>query len=162
MPKTTTHKVLVLLVVALLLTNLAVLYYFTGKKEEPKSSGDRQLEWIKKELQLTDAQATTYLSLRHKRDSLLKPLNTSLRQSKLKMIALLRQPDAPDSAVRAVAADITAHQLPIEEQYYQHFRRVQAMCTPEQLPILDSMMVRMVNRNTGGNTASRDSSGNRR
>ncbi|TAD82719.1 MAG: periplasmic heavy metal sensor [Bacteroidetes bacterium] len=158
MSKTITYKVLVLLVLALLITNLGMLYYFTGKKDEPKNSGDRQVEWLKKELKLSDAQTQTYVNLRHKRDSLLMPLNATLRQSKLKMIALLRQPSVPDSIVRSIAAEITDHQLPIEEQYYQHFRRVQAMCNAEQLPILDSIMVRMVTRNTGG----KDSSANRR
>lgn len=160
MANTSTNKVLVILVIALLLTNLGMLYYFTRKKEDPKQTGDRQLEWVKKELKLTDAQAINYLALRQKRDSILKPLNTSLRESKLKMLTLITQPNVNDSAAVAVANEITRRQQPIEVEYYYHFKRIQNLCAPEQQPLLDSLLLRMINRNTG--TMPRDSSGNRR
>jgi periplasmic protein CpxP/Spy len=159
MANTATNKILVTLVVALLCTNLALIYYFTrrhGSADARNGSGDRQLEWIKKELQLTEAQTAQYLALRQKRDSLLRPLNEQLRESKMKMLELLRQPGPNDSLVQRVAAEITRHQQPIEREYFEHFRRVQALCTPTQRTNFDSMLVRMILRNTGGAPPSRD------
>lgn len=145
---------LVILVVVLVLNNIAMLIYFTrGKKEEaPKSRSDRQVEYIRKEMKLTDEQLERYKALRSYRDSIVRPLNDSLRVAKMRMIDHLRlPPDAvPDSALDRVAAEIADRQKPIEKEFYNHFRRVQALCNPEQLKTLDSMLVRMVIRNTGG------------
>jgi protein CpxP len=155
-----TNKILVILVAVLLLTNLSMLYYFSPKKEETKSGSDRQLDWVKKELRLSDAQVAAYLELRHKRDSILKPLNNSLRESKLKIVAILQQPAINDSAVQALADEISTKQQPIEKEYFYHFSRIKAMCTPEQQALFDSVLIRMINRNTGA--PQRDSANNKR
>ena len=52
--------------------------------------------------------------------------------------------------VEQTAAEITEKQKGIEVAYYYHFRRVQALCRPDQLPLLDTVLTRMVMRNTGG------------
>jgi periplasmic protein CpxP/Spy len=142
-------KMLVVLVIVLVLTNLGMLYYLLQyQKEEKKSKTDKQIEWITKELQLDNDQVKRYIALRATRDSVLQPLNEHLQAAKMKMVNLLQKPSntVPDSTVAATATEITAAQKGIEIAYYDHFRRMQALCHPEQLPRLDSMLIRMVTR----------------
>jgi protein CpxP len=146
-------KMLVILVVVLLLTNAAMLYYFTrDNKEEPKTRSERQVEYIRKELKLDDKQLAAYKALRVQRDSIMKPMNESLRVAKMKMINYLKKPanTVPDSLISQTATEITQRQKAIEEAFYYHFRRIQSICRPEQLSLFDSILVRMVIRNTGG------------
>lgn len=151
------NKVLVMLVVALLLTNLGMLWYFNRETKEATqvlSRSERMAEMMKKELGFSDAQALEYLRLRQLRDSLMQPLNQELRAAKMEMIQLLRQPNVPDSVALAAASKIAARQAPLEMEYYRHFRRMQALCEAGQLGAFDSMLVRMVKRNTGDTTSS--------
>jgi periplasmic protein CpxP/Spy len=151
MNNTGRNKILLLIIVALVITNLGMVWYFTKpeKEEKPKSRADRMTEYVKKELNFSDEQAKEYLALRQKRDSMMKPLNLDMRQARLEMIALLNQPNAPDSVLKAAFQKIGDKQVPIEMEYYEHFKRVQALCKPDQLPRYDSMLIKMVYRNTG-------------
>lgn len=156
-------KMLLILVVVLLLTNVAMLYYFTREtKETPKeevktdtlSRNEKQVEYVRTSLKLDEKQLAAYRALRAQRDSIVRPMNEALRVVKMKMIGFLKQPatEIPESLVAQTAADITAKQKEIEIAYYYHFRRVQAICRPDQLPLLDSVLTRMVIRNTGGDS----------
>jgi hypothetical protein len=51
-----------------------------------------------------------------------------------------------------VAEKIAAKQVPIEMEFYRHFIRVKAMCQPQQYSAFDSLLNRMVRRNTGDTT----------
>lgn len=150
------NKVLLLLLVILVVTNVGMLWYFTRETKEeakPLSRSERMAEMMKKELGFDDAQAQEYLRLRQLRDSLMQPLNQDLRAAKMEMIELLRQPNVPDSLARQAAEKIASKQGPLEMEFYNHFRRIQALCKPEQLAPFDSMLVRMVKRNTGDTSA---------
>jgi periplasmic protein CpxP/Spy len=149
------NKVLLSLLVLLLVTNVGMLWYFTREEKieaKPVSRTERMAAMVQKELSLTDEQKQQYITLRLKRDSLLAPLNADLRAAKVEMINLLKQDNVPDSVVQAVAEKIAARQVPIETEFYRHFIRVKAMCQPQQYSAFDSLLNRMVRRNTGDTT----------
>jgi len=151
MTSTGRNKMLVILVAVLLLTNAAMLYYLVRDyKEDKKTRTEKQVDWVKKELRLDETQLNQYIGLRATRDSIMKPMNEALRAAKMKMIGYLKlPPDAvPDSLVVKTAAEITGCQKDIEVAYYHHFRRMQTICRPDQLHLLDSILVQMVNRTT--------------
>jgi len=151
MTSTGRNKMLVILVGVLLLTNVAMLYYLVRDyKEDKKSRSEKQVDFVKKELHLDDTQLNQYLGLRVTRDSIMKPMNDALRAAKMKMVGYLKLPSSavPDSLVANTAAEITSHQKDIEVAYYHHFRRMQTICRPDQLHLLDSILVQMVNRTT--------------
>lgn len=150
------NKVMVLLLVVLLGTNLGMLWYFTRETKEeskPLTRSERMAEMMKKDLGFDDAQAQEYLKLRQMRDSIMRPLNMELRQAKMEMIELLRKTDVPDSVALRVASKVAAKQVPLEMEFYNHFRRLKALCKPAQEASFDSMLVRMVKRNTGDTSA---------
>lgn len=149
------NKVLLSLLVLLLLTNIGMLWYFTREEKieaKPVSRTERMAVMVQRELNLTEEQKQQYIALRLKRDSLLAPLNADLRAAKLEMINLLKQDSVPDSVVLAVAQKIAARQVPIETEFYKHFIRIKAMCQPQQYSAFDSLLIRMVRRNTGDTT----------
>jgi len=146
-------KFLVILVIILLLTNLGMLWYFTSsdKKEkqgEKMSRNEKQVAFMTKQLNLDSSQRDNYIALRARRDSVLNPLNDSLREAKLKLVSYLKD-NVSDSQVMAAIDDIAARQKPIELEFYRHFSRVRSMCKDAQAAKYDSMLVNMVNKNTG-------------
>lgn len=148
------NKMLVSLLVILLLTNCVSLFFFLkDNRELNKSRDEKQVEYMRRELGLSDEQLAEYKRLREYRDSLMAPLYDSLRESKFKMISYLRQPatSVPDSVIRQAATEISNRQQAIEVAFYQHFRRVQSICKPAQMPLFDSVLTKMVYRTTGKN-----------
>lgn len=143
-------KILVILVIVLLVTNAAMLYYISacGKKEEfkPMARG----EWVARELKLDSSQKKAFQGLREKRDSLLKNMQMELRTAKLNLISLAKQPTPSDSSVDAAIKEVTAKQYFIEKEYFEHYLRMRSTLNESQHPLLDSMLIKMVIRNTGG------------
>lgn len=142
------NRTLLILIVVLLATNFTLLYLLLRPQEKPPelSRSERMARLLEQKLNFDATQKTQYLKLREYRDSLMHPLQVDLRDAKLQMIELLRRPDVPDTTVLATARQIAERQIPVEIAFYHHFRRIQAICQPEQLPRLDSMLVNMVNR----------------
>lgn len=149
------NKVLLVLILVLLATNLGMLWYFTRESKveaKPLTRTERMAEMMRKELGFNDDQVQQYIALRLRRDSLMQPLNLELRQAKMNFIELLRQPNVPDSVVQKAALEVAMKQVPIEVAFFQHFKRIQGLCTPAQLNSFDSLLARMVRRNTGDTT----------
>jgi hypothetical protein len=144
---------LVILVIVLLITNIGMLWYFTSDKKsndgEKMSKNDRQVAFMTRQLTLDSIQRENYIALRVRRDSVLNPLNDSLREAKLKLVSYIKQDQVSDSLVMAAIDGIAARQKPIELEFYRHFTRVRSMCKDAQVAKYDSMLVNMVNRNTG-------------
>lgn len=146
------NKVLLVLIMVLLATNFGMLWYFTRESKvetKPVSRTERMGDMMRKELGFNDDQVQQYITLRLRRDSLMQPLNLELRQAKMNFLELLRQPNVPDSLVQKAALEVALKQAPIEVEFFQHFKRIQALCSQEQLGSFDSMLSRMVRRNTG-------------
>lgn len=154
MSKANSNKGLMILVALLVLTNVAMLWYFTRppKEEKPLTRSEKMAEYMKKELRLDDAQTQQYLQLRHLRDSLLAPLQAQSRAAKMEMLALLKQPNVPDSVVRMAAEKVAQKQVDLELAYFNHFKRIVNICKPEQQPYFEEVLNRMVRRNTGDTT----------
>lgn len=151
------HKILLVLIGALLATNLGMLWYFTHQNKQqakPISRSERMTEMMKKELNFSEEQVQKYQQLRARRDSILQPMNAELRTAKMDMLQLLQQKDLADTTIAAAATRVAQEQAKLEVAFFHHFKRVQAICQPNQLPLLESMLEKMVRRNTGDTTLS--------
>jgi len=152
MSNTSNKPALIILIVILLITNLGMLWYFTrDAKEEvkPLSRTERMAEMMRKELDFDSSQTQEYINLRNRRDSIMAPMNAELRQAKIDMINLLSTEGVTDSMLLVAAEKVAAKQVPIEVAFHHHFKRIQAICNQQQLKKYDSMLLRMVRRNTG-------------
>lgn len=148
------NKILVVVVIVLLLTNLGVLYFYNRPEthgfDKEKSKNEQMADWMRKELGFNELQASKYIKLREKRDSLMMPLQAELKIAKLNFLTLLSSNNVKDSVIENASKRIAQKQIPIDIAYFWHFKRVQDLCTPEQQPLLDSMLQRMVIRSVGG------------
>jgi len=79
-------------------------------------------------------------------------MQLELRAAKLNLLSLLWQNNKADSAIQASIDSVAAKQKPIELEYYSHYQRMLALLKPNQIVLFDSVLSRMVRRNTGGDT----------
>ncbi len=147
------NKTLLMLIGVLLITNFVMLYLLTKPvaKEPEISRSERMAKMLQKDLGLDSAQIYKYLELREFRDNQLKPLQQDLRQSKLEMMDLLKLDSISKEQIELAAEKVASKQPPIEVAFFEHFQRLQQMLRPDQKMQFDSLLVRMVNRSTGGN-----------
>ncbi|HSC54911.1 MAG TPA: hypothetical protein VLC98_14860 [Phnomibacter sp.] len=156
MRNSSSKPALIILIVVLILTNAGMLWYFTrDTKEETKqlSRTERMAEAMRKEIGFDGAQISEYINLRNRRDSIMAPMYLELRAAKFDMVKLLNAEGVTDSMLVQAAQKVAAKQVPIEVAFHQHFKRIQAICNAEQLKRLDTMLNKMVRRNTGDTTA---------
>ena len=70
------------------------------------------------------------------------------RNEKIKdsLYNLLQNPQADDSAAKAIANQIGEKQEEWEMLIFHHFEKVRAICDSSQLPKLDTLVHRMINK----------------
>jgi Spy/CpxP family protein refolding chaperone len=154
------NKTLLLLIGVLLIANFVMLYLLLKPEVKPSelTRVERMVKMLQDELGLDSMQTEAYLLLREYRDKQLKPLQDSMKTAKTEMVVLLRKDGLTDIVVNEAARKVGDEQALIEIAYFEHFKRMQQLLTPEQQPKFDSLLFRMVNRsNTDDNQRNRDS-----
>ena len=142
------NKNLLIIIAVLLLTNIAVLGYFLWyKKTDVPVRNDRDrngiADMLQKEVGFTDAQVAEYKILKEKQRGTIRPMFDDMRKSKDSLFKLLGVSGLSDSTLNSITDGIAHKQKLLEIETFQHFKRVRALCTPEQEAKYDSMIVRM-------------------
>ncbi len=145
---TTRNRNLLIIIGVLLLTNIAVLAYFLTPK---KASGAAQSEQrdrsgvadqLQKEVGFNDEQLAQYKLLKEKQRQTLKPMFDDMRKAKDSLFRLLSF-EVSDSVMNNAANVIAQKQKALDLQTLTYFKQVRALCTPEQQPKYDSLILRM-------------------
>jgi protein CpxP len=141
------NRNLLIIIGVLLLTNIAVLVYFLGQKKPEKSPHDEKRagisEMLQKEVGFTDEQTAQYKQLKEKQKETIRPMYDDMRKAKDSLFKLLSYPETNDSLLTKIADAIAQKQKALDLQTFNHFKRVRTLCTPEQQPKYDSMILRM-------------------
>jgi len=144
------NRNLLIIIGVLLLTNIAVLVYFLGQKKSTKpvtshSEKDKNgiAEMLQKEVGFNDEQTAQYKQLKEKQRETIKPMYDDMRKAKDSLFRLLSYPETNDSLLNKMADAIAQKQKALDLQTFNHFKRVRTLCTPEQQPKYDSMVLRM-------------------
>jgi Spy/CpxP family protein refolding chaperone len=146
---TSRNKNLLFIIAALLLTNVAVLAYFLWiKQPEHKRTGfDNKKDWmagkLKEEVGFNDEQVAQYKQLKEEQKATIRPLYDEMRKAKDSLFRLLSDPGLSDSIINKVSDVIAQKQKALDLQTFNHFKKVRALCTPEQQSKYDSMVLRM-------------------
>ncbi len=146
MSTTSRNKNLLFIIAALLLTNIAVLAYFLWiKQPEPKRGQNKNgmSEMLQKEVGFSDEQVAQYKQLKEQQLTSIKPMFDEMRKAKDSLFRLLSDPNANDSVINKATDAIAQKQKILDLQTFNHFKKVRALCTPEQQPKYDSMVQRM-------------------
>jgi capsular polysaccharide biosynthesis protein len=146
----TRNRNLLIIIAVLLLTNAAVLAYFIGQKKNTKgasSNVDRDrsgvAEMLQKEVGFNEEQTAKYKEMKEKQQEKIHPVYDDMRKAKDSLFRLLSYPGTSDSVVNKMADVIAQKQKALDVETFNHFKRVRTLCTTDQLPEYDSMVLRM-------------------
>ena len=99
------NRTLILLIVVLLLTNGIMLFLLTRDEKasaEPElSRSERMIKMVQNELGLDSSQVKEYIALRSLRDSLLKPIQSEMRNNKMAIMDLVKTPQVDTVALES-------------------------------------------------------------
>ena len=144
------NRNLLIIIGVLLLTNIAVLVYFLGEKKPAKPGASHSekdkagiAEMLQKEVGFTDEQTAQYKQLKEKQKETIRPMYDDMRKTKDSLFRLLSYPETNDSLLNKISDAIAQKQKSLDLQTFNHFKRVRTLCTPEQQPKYDSMVLRM-------------------
>jgi len=145
MKQFTQNKFLVLLVAILLVANLCLMLYFFVYKNRHEPERSRPVsDFVQKELGLNADQTEKFKQLRDQHRAAVKPVVDEMKKLKDSLYNLLQNPQANDSAAKAIAKQVGDKQEEWEMLIFHHFEKVRAICDSSQLPKLDTLVHRMI------------------
>jgi predicted nuclease with TOPRIM domain len=133
----------ILVLLNLVLIGLIVGPQF-GKKEYDRRDGDRRSAYIAKKLGFTEVQKEAYNQLNTNHRAETKALQQKVDEMRREMFRLSRLSDVPVEQVDSLTNEIGSLVSNMEFRTYEHISNVRALCTPEQLQQLDSLVQRMI------------------
>ena len=101
---------------------------------------------MQRELGLNPEQAEKFKQLRDEHRAAVKPVVDEMKRLKDSLYDLLQDPQTSDSSARAIAEQIGDKQEEWEILIFHHFEKVRAICDSNQLPKLDTLVHRMINK----------------
>jgi protein CpxP len=148
---TTRNRNLLIIIGVLLLTNVAVLVYFLGQKrnsgmEQRERERSTVTEMLQDEVGFNGEQTAKYKELKDKQRERIRPMYDNMRKAKDSLFRLLSYPDTPDSLLNKAAEVIAQRQKELDIETFNHFKRVRTLCTPDQLPQYDSLVLRLLRK----------------
>jgi hypothetical protein len=147
MKQFTQNKFLVLLVAILLVANLCLmLYFFVYKNRHETERSHPGSDYMQKELGLNPDQTEKFKHLRDEHRAAVKPIVDDMKRLKDSLYNLLQDPQTNDSSAKAIAEQIGDKQEEWEILIFHHFEKVRAICDSNQLPKLDTLVHRMINK----------------
>lgn len=145
------NKPLIFIIAILLVTNIALLVFFLNyskpsKAGEKGTRGGMVSAALKKDVGFSDEQISEYKKMKEEQFKTMRPIMDDIRKSKDSLFRLLGSATAEDSTVDQLAGDIAMKQKEMDLLAFAHFKRIRTLCTPDQLPKYDSMVVKMIRK----------------
>lgn len=133
-----------------------------GKRDHDRRNGDRRSEYLAKKLGFSAEQKQTYDSLNTSHKTETKELQQRIDEKRREMFRLTRVEGVSIETVDSLTTEIGMLVSSMEFRTYEHISNIRALCTPEQLQELDSLVQRMIKsrRDREGERKTPQSSGN--
>jgi hypothetical protein len=146
------YKLLLLVIIALFITNIGLLYFYVWKKKYTphKSMKEQVLSRLENEVGFNKQQLAAYDSMRTKHFESIGPMFEELRLAKDSFFRLIHEPQINDSIIDQMSVKIRAKQKLIDIKMLKYFRLTKNLCTPEQLPKMDSFLQSFTRKMYGG------------
>lgn len=147
-----------LLVIILLVANAtSITMYWVGNKKQSESNYKKDLSPAKLmilELKLNEEQQKQLEELRVEHGFNITPLYEKHKKQKKILYNLLKLETVSDSAKKTAIENVTATAQQIDYATFDHFRKIRAICTPEQQTrfneILEQVIYKMTHPKRGG------------
>lgn len=147
----------VLVILNLVLIGFIVNSTFDKRDRNRKGSDDRRAEYIAKKLGFSDSQKEAYDSLNTSHRAETDALQRSVNDMRREVFSLSRSGTSPaiaDSLTKEIGDLVSKMEL----RTYNHIINVRALCTPEQLETLDSLIQEMIKKRRPNKESSRERS----
>ncbi len=115
-----------------------------GKRGHDRRDGDKRSEYLAKKLGLSEEQKRTYDSLNTNHRNETKALQQKIDEKRRRMFRLTQVNDVSVETVDSLTTEIGVLVSDMEFRTYEHISNIRALCTPEQLQELDSLVQRMI------------------
>jgi Spy/CpxP family protein refolding chaperone len=152
MRKVLNNKVLLFIVAILLLANIAMLFYFLWIREPARKNfrGDRQkspmTEFLQTEIGFNTGQMAAFEKIRQQHRQKMRPLFEDIKTAKVQFYGFLTNPVINDSTLNQSAKLIGEKQKLLDLQTFHNFKEIRGLCTPEQQPKYDSLIVNEISK----------------
>jgi periplasmic protein CpxP/Spy len=134
------QKTLVILVFVLLLSNIVLLYFYFNKCK--KGNRGSMVERVANDIGFNAAQKATFIKQKEVLNEKVKPLKDSLLNLKNEFVTK----QTNDSALQNCANKMAIIMLEIEKLNYASIQESKKICTPQQIPLYDSIVKKMMLR----------------
>lgn len=138
------NKTLLIIIGVLLLSNIALLafHFLPGRESRSRNPADYMI----RELKLDSVQARSFHQLWETNKEKNKPLYDSMRSGKDNLFSYLKNEPQPDSLINAAIQRVNVYDSQLLLNNYEHFKKLRAICRPEQQVKLDSIILKMGKR----------------
>ncbi len=154
----TKNKLVTAAIILLLIVNLVTLSTIWFMKENgpplpPQQNG--AFDFIVKELQFTPEQVKAYEALRNEHQQQSQQIRIQIGRSKDSLFGLLKETNISDSILQKASMVGAVLQASLDMLTFEHFKKVRALCTPEQQAKFDQIIQQVMNmiappKNPGG------------
>ena len=115
-----------------------------GKRDRDRRDGDKRSEYLAKKLGFSAEQKQTYDSLNTSHKTETKEIQQKIDEKRREMFRLTRVDGVSIETVDSLTTDIGVLVSNMEFRTYEHISNIRALCTPDQLQELDSLVQRMI------------------
>lgn len=145
------NKPLIFIIGVLLITNIALLLYFLNDRKphhnEKMTSRTGVISTaLKNEVGFSDEQIAEYRQIKEDHFKTMRPMMDDIRRFKDSLFRLLGNDSANDTIVDRLAGEVAMRQKQMDLLAFSHFRKVRQLCTQEQLPKYDTLVMKMIRK----------------
>ncbi|MDE3213972.1 MAG: hypothetical protein KGM98_12115 [Bacteroidota bacterium] len=142
------------MIVILLITNILLILFFVVLDKPAARSGRGRnpnglATMLKNDVHFSPNQLGEYYDLRRRQLDSIHRMFDGLRASRMEFYDHLFTGHLSDSALEAQAGDLAQKQKTLDLYMFHHFMMLRDICTPEQLPLFDTTLRKVLVRMTG-------------
>lgn len=148
------NRSLISIIVFLLITNIILIVFFLvldrpGPRNQRGRNQNGLATMLQRDVHFSPGQINEYLDLRKQQLDSIHGFFDDLRKSKMEFYNQLYATRTSDSAIEQMAGVIAQRQKNLDLYMFHHFKMLRDICTPDQLPLFDSTLGRVIVRMTG-------------
>ncbi|HMG16234.1 MAG TPA: periplasmic heavy metal sensor [Saprospiraceae bacterium] len=141
-------RVLKIALIVLLILNLSSMAFMWLNKPRtgPPHHGEDTFKYLVHELNMNDEQQNKYKLLRDEHHHGMELLQDKSRDLHNAFFKLLQNPSNDSSSIKLIGDSIAGNQMKIEMLTFDHFKKVRAICTPQQQKKFDDIILETLKR----------------
>jgi len=141
-----TNKLLVFSTIALLIINVVLAYFlWNSKKVHPKRErGGERGDWMVKELNFDEQQKAEHKKIKDAHFATVKPIFDSITSARKNLYGLIKDTATNDSMIDQYTRIIGEQHAMMTRYTFDHFKKLRAICNPEQQQKLDTLVQKIV------------------